>query len=99
MLPPRAVQQDCDQSISDCLAGMQTGQVTGVHLVVDVREAAGTVRRGVPSTRLARPHPFAPGHFVVGGAWVGRIDAIEHHVTIAFDNGMVAKVSHPWIRF
>lgn len=70
----------------------QTGQVTGVHLVVDVRGGSGTICRGVPSTRLARPHPFAPGHFVVGGAWVGRIDAIEHHVTIAFDNGMVAKL-------
>jgi hypothetical protein len=37
-------------------------------------------------------HPFAPGHFVVGGAWVGRIDAIEHNLTIAFDNGMVVRV-------
>ena len=40
----------------------------------------------------AQVHPFAPGHFVVGGAWVGRIDAIEHNLTIAFDNGMVVRV-------
>ena len=40
-------------------------------------------------------HPFAPGHFVVGGAWVGRIDAIEHNLVIAFDNGMVVRVRKP----
>lgn len=48
------------------------------------------VEKTLPNVLQA--HPFAPGHFVVGGAWVGRVDAIEHHVTIAFDNGMVAKV-------
>lgn len=63
-----------------------------MHLEVDVRDAFGARINGLPSTRLARRHPFAPGHFVVGGHWVGRIESIGHDVTIAFDDGTVVKV-------
>jgi len=63
-----------------------------VHLEVDVRDASGARINGLPSTRLARRHPFAPGHFVVGGFWVGHIESIRHDVTIAFDDGTVVKV-------
>jgi hypothetical protein len=51
-----------------------------LHAVVDVRHRDGRVERDVPAERLASVHPFAPGQFVVGGGWVGRIDSIRHDV-------------------
>ena len=74
------------------LPALQTGQVAGVQLSLDVELPGGERMQGVSSERLALPHPFAPGHFVVGGAWVGRVDSIVHDITLAFDDGSIGKV-------
>ena len=51
---------------------------------VDLRRADdGALLTDVPSQRLAAVHPFVPGHFVIGGGWVGRISSILHDVRSA----------------
>ncbi len=55
--------------------------MVGEHATVDVRHRDGRVERDVPAERLTAVHPFAPGQFVVGGGWVGRIDSIRHDVS------------------
>jgi hypothetical protein len=43
-----------------CVCNAQTGQVTAVQVAVDVRDGAGAVHYGVPSTRLARVRQQSP---------------------------------------
>lgn len=87
-----AVRNLAARDLSTNLPALQTGQVAGVQLTLDVELPGGERMQGVSSERLALPHPFAPGHFVVGGAWVGRVDSIVHDITLAFDDGSIGKV-------
>ncbi len=43
-----------------------------MHLTVDVELPDRQRLAGLSCERLALAHPFAPGHFVVGGAWVAQ---------------------------
>ena len=64
---------------------LQTGSVVEVHMRVDLRRADdGALLTDVLSERLAAVHPFVPGHFVIGGGWVGRISSILHDVRSAY---------------
>lgn len=62
------------------MGASQTGVVVGLHMLVDLQSDGGALMRGVSSERLATPHPFYPGQFVMGGGWVGRVDSIRHDV-------------------
>lgn len=52
-------------------------------MLVDLQPEKGPPLLGVSSERLAALHPFAPGHFVIGGGWVGRLESIRHDVRFA----------------
>ena len=52
-------------------------------MMVDLQPEKGPPLLGVSSERLAALHPFAPGHFVIGGGWVGRLESIRHDVRFA----------------
>ena len=54
----------------------QTGSVINVKLFVDLEWTNGTRMRMVPSDRLQHIRPFRPGHYVVHGNWLGRVEEV-----------------------
>jgi hypothetical protein len=59
------------------LTFFQTGSVIGVKLFVDLEWTNGTRMMRVPSDRLQHIRPFRPGHFVVYGNWLGRVEDVR----------------------